>query len=106
MGRRRGTHRSGLRAADEHEQETCVDWVIDAVATGGVVALMLVMLAENLFPPIPSEAVLPLAGYLVGRGDLDFASALLASTLGSVVGALILYAIGRYGGRAVLLRYG
>ena len=83
-----------------------MDWVTDAVRTGGAVALTLVMLAENLFPPIPSEAVLPLAGYLVGRGDLNAVTALAASTLGSVVGALILYAIGRYGGRAVLLRYG
>jgi len=83
-----------------------VDWVIDAVRTGGVVALMLVMLTENLFPPIPSEAVLPLAGYLVWRGDMAFLTALGGATLGSVVGALILYAIGRYGGRAVLLRYG
>lgn len=83
-----------------------MEWVTDAVVTGGAVALMLVMLGENLFPPIPSEAVLPLAGYLVGRGDLDLVTALVASTMGSVLGAVILYAIGRYGGRAVLLRYG
>ena len=83
-----------------------MDWVTDAVRTGGAVALMLVMLGENLFPPIPSEAELPLAGYLVERGDLHPVTAMLASTLGSVVGALILYAIGRYGGRTVLLRYG
>src|SRR5688572_23863801 len=63
------------------------------------------MLAENLFPPIPSEAVLPLAGYLVQRGEMTFLAALLVSTAGSVVGALILYAVGRYGGRPVLLRY-
>jgi membrane protein DedA with SNARE-associated domain len=83
-----------------------LDWVTDAVRTGGPLALLLVMLGENLFPPIPSEAVLPLAGYLVGRGDLNMVTAMLASTGGSVLGAVILYAIGRYGGRAVLLRYG
>ena len=83
-----------------------MDWVTEAVRTGGAVALLLAMLAENLFPPIPSEAVLPLAGYLVQRGDLNLVLALAMSTLGSLLGALILYALGRFGGRPVLLRYG
>lgn len=67
--------------------------------------MFVVMLVENLFPPIPSEAVLPLAGYLVGRGEMTLIAAIVVSTAGSVAGALILYAVGRYGGRAVLLRY-
>jgi membrane protein DedA with SNARE-associated domain len=78
---------------------------IDAVTAGGPLALALVMLTENLFPPIPSEAVLPLAGFLVQRGSMAFVPALAASTAGSVVGALLLYAIGRWGGRPVLLRW-
>ncbi len=77
-----------------------------AIAEGGYLMLSLLILVENLFPPIPSEAILPLAGYGVFRGNLAFLPALLASTTGSVVGALILYALGRYGGRPVLLRYG
>lgn len=76
------------------------------IAALGYVGLALLLIAENLFPPIPSEVVLPLAGFLVGRGDLVFWQALLASTFGSVVGALILYALGRYGGRKLVLRYG
>jgi len=62
--------------------------------------------AENLFPPIPSEAILPLAGFLVGRGELGGVQAILAATAGSVLGAFFLYALGRWGGRAVVLRYG
>jgi membrane protein DedA with SNARE-associated domain len=81
-------------------------WVLDVLAALGYVGLALLLIAENLFPPIPSEVVLPLAGFLVGRGDLVFWQALLASTLGSVVGAFILYALGRYGGRKLVLRYG
>jgi len=81
-------------------------WVLDVIAALGYVGLALLLIAENLFPPIPSEVVLPLAGFLVGRGDLVFWQALLASTFGSVVGALILYALGRYGGRKLVLRYG
>ena len=81
-------------------------WVLDVIAALGYLGLALLLIAENLFPPIPSEVVLPLAGFLVGRGDLVFWQALLASTFGSVTGALILYALGRYGGRKLVLRYG
>jgi len=81
-------------------------WVLDVIAALGYVGLALLLLAENLFPPIPSEVVLPLAGFLVGRGDLGFWQAVLAATFGSVAGALILYALGCYGGRRLMLRYG
>jgi membrane protein DedA with SNARE-associated domain len=83
-----------------------VVWVTERVTTGGVWALLAVMLIENLFPPIPSEAVLPLAGFLIEGGSMSFAPALLAATAGSVIGAVLLYAIGRWGGRPVLLRWG
>jgi membrane protein DedA with SNARE-associated domain len=82
------------------------DWIFQVISTLGYLGLALLLVAENLFPPIPSEVVLPLAGFVVGRGDLSFWGALLASTTGSVVGALILYALGRYGGRGLVLRYG
>ncbi|MEJ7631996.1 MAG: DedA family protein [Rubrobacteraceae bacterium] len=82
-------------------------WVLDVIAALGYVGLALLLVVENLFPPIPSEVVLPLAGFLVGRGDLGFWPAVLAATSGSVAGATILYALGRYGGRRlVVLRYG
>ena len=81
-------------------------WVLDVVSTLGYLGLALLLLAENLFPPIPSEVVLPLAGFLVGRGDLNFWGALVAATLGSVLGALALYSLGRWGGRRLVLRYG
>jgi membrane protein DedA with SNARE-associated domain len=81
-------------------------WVLDVISALGYVGLALLLIAENLFPPIPSEIVLPLAGFLVGRGDLILWLAVLAATLGSVAGAMILYALGRYGGRKLVLRYG
>ena len=81
-------------------------WVLDVIAALGYVGLALLLVAENLFPPIPSEVVLPLAGFLVDRGDLGFWQALFASTFGSVAGALMLYTFGRYGGRKLVLRYG
>ena len=81
------------------------DWVRNTVSTGGYPALAGLILGENLFPPLPSELILPLAGFYVGQGEMTFILAVLAATIGSVVGALILYAIARYGGRAVVLRF-
>ena len=86
--------------------ESLGQWAADVLAAFGSFGLVVLMLAENLFPPIPSEVVLPLAGFLVGRGDLGGVQAIAAATVGSVLGALALYALGRWGGRALVLRYG
>ena len=74
-------------------------WVIGIVERLGAVGAGLLTLLETVFPPIPSEVVLPLAGYLAGRGDLDFVTVLVAATVGSVLGALLLYAAGLRLGR-------
>jgi membrane protein DedA with SNARE-associated domain len=81
------------------------DTVRDLVADGGYAALTLLILAENLFPPIPSELILPLGGYYVSTGELTYVGAVLASTLGSVAGAVILYELARRGGRPLLYRF-
>ena len=70
--------------------------VMDAL---GEVGVGLLILAENLFPPVPSEVVLPLAGYLASRGRMDLGLTVLAATIGSVVGALVLYELGARVGR-------
>jgi membrane protein DedA with SNARE-associated domain len=82
------------------------DWVRNTVSSGGYPALAGLILAENLFPPIPSELILPLAGFYVGQGEMAFVLAVLAATIGSLAGALLLYAIARFGGRRVILRWG
>ena len=71
----------------------------------GYAGLTLLMVAETVFPPIPSEVVLPLAGYLVYRGDFDFVPALIASTAGSLIGAVLLYEAARHGGRPFADRF-
>lgn len=81
------------------------DWVRNTVSTGGYPALAGLILAENLFPPIPSELILPLAGFYVGQGEMTFILAVLAATIGSLAGALLLYAIARFGGRKLVLRF-
>ena len=76
----------------------------DAVVGAGYAGIAAVMAVETVFPPIPSELVLPLAGFQVANGTLAFLPALGASTLGAVLGALLLYAIARIGGRRAVLR--
>lgn len=85
---------------------SATEWVTDAMEAGGYPALGGLILLENLFPPIPSELILPLAGYSVSQGQLTLVLAILAATIGSVVGALLLYGIARRGGRPVIYRLG
>ncbi|MFT4036639.1 MAG: DedA family protein [Thermomicrobiales bacterium] len=69
-------------------------WVTSIIESLGYPGLTILVALENLFPPIPSEVILPLAGFLTGQGRFSFAWVLIASTLGSLIGALLLYAIG------------
>ena len=86
--------------------ESLAAWVSDVIRSFGYAGVAFLMLAENLFPPIPSEVILPLTGFLIGQGDLAFVPALVVATAGSLAGALVLYALGRWGGRELILRYG
>ena len=77
----------------------------DVLSELGYIGLALLMIAETVFPPIQSEVVLPLAGYLVFTGELEFVPALIASTVGSLVGAVLLEEAARYGGRPFAERF-
>ena len=72
-----------------------VDWVLAVIAAGGLAGVAALMFAENLFPPIPSEVILPLAGYAAARGDLPLAGVIAAATVGAVAGASVWKAVGR-----------
>jgi membrane protein DedA with SNARE-associated domain len=74
-------------------------WAIDLMERLGAPGAGLAVALENLFPPLPSEVILPLAGFAAARGDLGLVSAILFTTLGSVVGALALYGVGAGLGR-------
>lgn len=79
-------------------------WMTGLIDTLGPVGVGVITIAETVFPPIPSEVVLPGAGYLAGLGQIGFWSTLLFATIGSVVGALILYGAGRWVGAERLSR--
>ncbi len=72
-----------------------VDWAIGVMTSLGYLGVALLVALENLFPPIPSEVVLPLAGFTAAQGHFSLWGVVVASTAGSVGGALVLYALGR-----------
>jgi membrane protein DedA with SNARE-associated domain len=76
-----------------------VGWAIRIMETLGAPGAGLAVALENLFPPIPSELILPLAGFTASRGDMSLLGAIVWTTLGSVAGALVLYAAGALLGR-------
>jgi membrane protein DedA with SNARE-associated domain len=76
------------------------DWMVEFVRDTGYVGVFLLMLAENLFPPIPSELIMPLAGFNAARGELSLVGVIFAGTLGALAGAFFWYGIGRAFGYA------
>lgn len=71
----------------------------------GYPGIAVIMLVENLFPPIPSEMVMPFAGFLVGRGEMSFVGVWIAGIVGSVLGALVLYYVGMWASNLVVRRF-
>ena len=85
-------------------------WATEVMDALGYIGLALLVAIENLFPPIPSEIILPLAGFNSSVGDMNVFIAILFATIGSVVGALALYYIGYFFGeervRYIVNRWG
>ncbi|MEW9551514.1 DedA family protein [Nonomuraea sp. NPDC050783] len=75
------------------------DWLIELMETLGAPGAGLGIALEDLFPPLPSEVILPLAGFTASRGEMHLLSVLAWTTAGSVVGALALYWVGALLGR-------
>lgn len=69
-------------------------WVTEIMEQFGYLGIFLMMTLENVFPPIPSEVVLPFGGFLTTYSKLTILGVITAATLGSVIGAMILYGIG------------
>lgn len=69
------------------------NWVQDVIERLGAVGVALLVILENVFPPIPSEIVLPFAGFVARRGDGSVIVMIFAATVGAIVGALVLYGI-------------
>jgi membrane protein DedA with SNARE-associated domain/uncharacterized membrane protein YkvA (DUF1232 family) len=76
------------------------DGITQFVSEGGYLGIVLLMLAENVFPPIPSELIMPLAGFVAAQRQLDPVLVVLAGTFGSVLGAVPWYYAGMWLGEA------
>jgi len=72
------------------------DWITGFIEQSGYPGIALLMLLENVFPPIPSELIMPLAGYAATQGRLNILLVVAAGSLGSVAGALLWYCVGRW----------
>lgn len=71
-----------------------VEWITNTMNALGYLGIGLLMFLENLFPPIPSELIMPLAGFTVAQGKMNFQYAVLAGVVGTVLGTLIWYYAG------------
>ena len=81
------------------------DWVIHFIAQHGYGGIALLMLAENVFPPLPSELIMPFAAFQAARGQLHWPLVILAGAIGSLVGTLPWYFAGRLLGLDRVLRF-
>lgn len=93
------------RFASSSITERIADWSVRIMEQlGGPGAAALIAL-ENVFPPLPSEIILPLAGFTASQGNMHLASAIAWTTLGSVAGATVLYQLGAWLGRDRIRHY-
>lgn len=90
--------------------DNIASWVQDVIEQLGAPGVALLVVLENLFPPIPSEIVLPFAGFAAQRGTGSVIAMIVAATIGSVLGSLALYALAAWFGqervRWFVLRFG
>lgn len=77
----------------------------EIISAMGYPGITFVMLIENLFPPIPSEVVMPFAGFLVVDGRFSLLGIVLAGTIGSVLGALVIYYVGVWANERLIRRF-
>ncbi|WP_299166788.1 DedA family protein [uncultured Arthrobacter sp.] len=88
-----------MQTGNESALGGVADWAVTMMETIGAPGAGLAIALENLFPPLPSEVILPLAGFTASRGDFTLFEALFWTTAGSVIGAYLLYLLGVLLGR-------
>ncbi|HKV85646.1 MAG TPA: DedA family protein [Ktedonobacterales bacterium] len=87
-------------------EKTLFDWITNWYTTTGYVGIILAMALESCCIPLPSEIVMPLAGFFVFKGDFTLPGVAIAGAVGCVFGSAVAYGIGAAGGRPLLLKYG
>jgi membrane protein DedA with SNARE-associated domain len=82
-----------------------VEWITGLMSSLGYVGIALLMFLENLFPPIPSELIMPLAGFTVSKGEMALVPAIAAGVIGTMLGALPWYYVGKIAGETRIRRW-
>ncbi len=90
----------------EHVVAGVTGFIVAAISAGGYGGIVLLMAIESACIPLPSEIIMPFAGYLVYRGELGLPGVSVAGAIGCVVGSLAAYAVGARGGRPAIERWG
>ena len=85
---------------------TLMQWLVDTIGAMGYPGIFLLMAMESSIIPVPSELVMPPAGYLAYQGEMNVAVVILCGTLGSLAGAYANYFASRYLGRPLIIKYG
>jgi len=83
-----------------------LNWLVEAIGTMGYSGILFLMFIESTFIPLPSELVIPPAGYLIYQKQMNWIGVIASGTAGSLLGALFNYGIAIYFGRPFILRYG
>jgi membrane protein DedA with SNARE-associated domain len=83
-----------------------INWLVNTIGAMGYTGIFLLMAMESSVFPIPSEVVMPPAGYLVHEGKMNMALVILSGTFGSLAGAYANYFVARWLGRPLVIKYG
>ncbi len=85
---------------------TLIQWLLSTIGDMGYPGIVLLMAMESSIIPVPSELVMPPAGYLAYQGKMNMVAAILCGTAGSLIGAYANYFVSHYLGRPLILKYG
>lgn len=86
--------------------EWLAGYITKLIEWGGYVSVLILMTMESMVFPVPSEAVMPFAGFLVAEGKMTMLGAVIFSTIGSIIGSTLSYVAGYYGGKPFVKKFG
>lgn len=83
-----------------------IEYSTKIIEVTGYLGVMVLMVFESMIAPVPSEAVMPFAGFLIHEGKFSWLGVAVSSTTGSIIGSVISYYLGLYGGKPVIQKFG
>lgn len=86
--------------------DVIIEYCTKVIEVTGYLGVMVLMVFESMIAPVPSEAVMPFAGFLIHEGKFSWLGVAVSSTAGSIIGSVISYYMGLYGGKPVIQKFG